>query len=151
MNKVVAGFEDKVRLGVHICRGNWSKREDVLLSGSYAPLIDTLQAMNVRQMVLEFATPRAGDLSIVGNALSAREIGLGVVNPRTDEAEPPAQIVARCREALQFWRPDQVFLNPDCGFGCFANRCVNEEEVAFEKLKSMVAAARELREEGWKN
>ena len=66
MNAVIDGFEDKLRIGVHICRGNWSKREDVLLSGSYAPLLDTLREMNVRQMVLEFATPRAGDLSIVG-------------------------------------------------------------------------------------
>ena len=36
----------------------------------------------------------------------------------------------RAEEALQYWRPDQIWLNPDCGFGCFANRCVNEEEHA---------------------
>lgn len=146
MNAVVAGFEDKIRIGVHICRGNWSKREDVLLSGSYAPLIETLRQMRVRQHVLEFATPRAGDLAIVGAACNDREIGLGVVNPRTDEAEAPEQIVQRCEEALQFWKPEQIFLNPDCGFGCFANRCVNEEEIAAAKLRSMVAAARRLRE-----
>lgn len=146
MNAVVAGFEDKVRLGVHVCRGNWSKREDVLLSGSYQPLVDTFRAMNVRQLVLEYATPRAGELSIIGNALADREIGLGVVNPRTDDAEPPAGIIARCEEALQFWKPEQIFMNPDCGFGCFANRCVNEEHAAAAKLRSMTAAARELRE-----
>ncbi len=145
MNRVVAGFEDKIRLGVHVCRGNWSRREDVLLSGSYAPLIETFAAMRVRQLVLEHATPRAGELPIVGNALADREIGLGVVNPRTDEIEPPERIVARCEEALRFWRPEHIFLNPDCGFGCFANRCVNEEAVAAAKLKSMVEAARRLR------
>lgn len=146
MNAVVAGFEDKIRIGVHICRGNWSKREDVLLSGSYAPLIETLRRMRVSQHVLEFATPRAGDLGIVGAALNDREIGLGVVNPRTDEPERPEQIVQRCEEALQYWKPEQIFLNPDCGFGCFANRCVNEEEIAAAKLRSMVAAARRLRD-----
>jgi 5-methyltetrahydropteroyltriglutamate--homocysteine methyltransferase len=40
-----------------------------------------------------------------------------------------------------------VFLNPDCGFGCFANRCVNEEAPAVAKLHSMVQAARVLREQ----
>jgi 5-methyltetrahydropteroyltriglutamate--homocysteine methyltransferase len=145
MNAVVEGFEDKVRIGVHVCRGNWSKREDVLLSGSYAPLIDTFRAMNVRQLVLEYATPRAGELSIVGHALGDREIGLGVVNPRTDEAEAPEHIMRRCEEAMQFWSPEQIFLNPDCGFGCFANRCVNDEAVAVEKLRSMVEAARRQR------
>ena len=145
MNAVVDGFEDRLRIGIHVCRGNWSKREDVLLSGSYAPLVDTFRAMNVRQLVLEYATPRAGELSIIGNALADREIGLGVVNPRTDQAEPPEQIMARCEEALQFWEPGQIFLNPDCGFGCFANRCVNVEEVAAAKLRSMVEAARRQR------
>lgn len=102
--------------------------------------------MNVQQYVLEYATPRAGELRIVGDALGDRELGLGCVNPRTDTAEDPAAIVARAEEALQFYRPEQIWLNPDCGFGCFASRCVNEESVAVAKLGSMVAAARELRE-----
>jgi 5-methyltetrahydropteroyltriglutamate--homocysteine methyltransferase len=145
MNRVVDGFEDRIRIGLHVCRGNWSRREDVLLSGSYAPLLETFQAMRVRQFVLEYATPRAGELSIVGNGLADRELGLGVVNPRTEEVEPPETIEARCREALQFWKPEQIYLNPDCGFGCFANRCVNEEEIAVAKLRSIAEAARRLR------
>ena len=103
--------------------------------------------MNVRQFVLEYATPRAGDLAVVGRELADREIGLGVCNPRTDEAESAEYIAERLREALQYWPPDKIFLNPDCGFGCFANRCVNEEQVAFEKLKAMVAAAELVRAE----
>jgi 5-methyltetrahydropteroyltriglutamate--homocysteine methyltransferase len=118
----------------------------VLLSGDYTPLLPAFQAMRVDQFVLEYATPRAGDVAVVGKALADREIGLGVVNPRTAEAERPEEIVARVEQALEHWRPEQVFLNPDCGFGCFANRCVNEEQVAVEKLRSMVAAARALRE-----
>ena len=60
--------------------------------------------------------------------------------------EPPEQIVARVEEALRHFGPEQIFLNPDCGFGCFANRCVNEEEVAVAKLRSMVEAAERLRQ-----
>ena len=147
MNRVVSGFEDKLRLGLHVCRGNWSKREDVLITGDYQPLVDCFSEMKIQQLVLEYATPRAGDLAIVGQALSDREIGLGVCNPRTDEAEPPHLIAKRIREAMQYWGPDKIFLNPDCGFGCFANRCVNEQQVAFEKLKAMVAAAQQVRAE----
>jgi methionine synthase II (cobalamin-independent) len=134
-----------VRTGVHVCRGNWSRQEEVLLSGDYHALLPAFAAMQVDQFVLEYATPRAGELRIVGEALGDRELGLGCVNPRTDIAEDPAVIIARAEEALQFWRPEQIFLNPDCGFGCFANRCVNQEEHAVAKLRSMVAAARELR------
>ena len=147
MNQVIEGFEDKLRIGLHVCRGNWSKREDVLITGDYQPLVDCFSRMKVRQLVLEFATPRAGDLGVIGHELSDREIGLGVCNPRTDEAESVEFIANRLREALQYWSPDKIFLNPDCGFGCFANRCVNEEQIAFEKLKAMVAAANLVRGE----
>lgn len=133
-------------MGLHVCRGNWSRQEEVLLTGDYRPLLPAFRAMEVDQFVLEYATPRAGELAIVGEALADRELGLGCVNPRTEEAEDPADIVARAEEALRYFPPERLFLNPDCGFGCFANRCVNEEEVAVAKLRSMVAAARILRE-----
>lgn len=144
-NRVTAGFEDRLTLGLHVCRGNWSKREDVMITGDYQPLVDCFGGMNARQLVLEYCTPRAGELAVVGRALGDREIGLGCVNPRTDEAESPASIVARAKEALQYWEPSQILLNPDCGFACFANRGVNVEEVAAAKLRSMVEAARQLR------
>jgi 5-methyltetrahydropteroyltriglutamate--homocysteine methyltransferase len=135
-----------VRVGLHVCRGNWSRREDVLLTGDYHALLPAFSAMRVDQFVLEYATPRAGELAVVGEALGDREIGLGVVNPRTEEAEAPDRIVARAEEALRYWAPESIFLNPDCGFGCFANRCVNDEETAVAKLRSMAEAARTLRE-----
>ena len=87
-----------------------------MITGDYQPLTDCFKAMHVRQLVLEYCTPRAGELAVTGRALADREIGLGCVNPRTDEAESPESIVARATEALQFWRPEQIFLNPDCGF-----------------------------------
>ena len=136
---------DGVRIGVHVCRGNWSRREDVLLAGDYQPLLPAFKNMNVRQFVLEYATPRAGDISVVGEALASREIGLGVVNPRTAEPEPVDEIVGRVEKALQYFSPDRIFLNPDCGFGCFANRCVNDEQTAAAKLRRICEAADELR------
>lgn len=144
INRVVEGVEG-VRTGVHVCRGNWSKQEDVLLTGDYARLLPALQRMRIDQFVLEYATPRAGDIEVVGRALSDRELGLGVVNPRTDEVEPVEFIVAKAEQALAFYRPEQLFLNTDCGFGCFAGRSVNVEAVAVRKLAAIVAAARELR------
>lgn len=142
---MVEGVEG-VRTGLHVCRGNWSRREEVLLTGDYHALLPAFTGMKVDQFVLEYATPRAGELRVVGQALGDRELGLGCVNPRTAVAEDPAEIVARVEEALRYFAPERIFLNPDCGFSCFANRGVNEEEVAVAKLKSMVAAARMLRE-----
>jgi len=118
----------------------------VLLTGDYTPLVPFFQKVGVRQFVLEYATPRAGDVDVVGRTLADREIGLGVVNPRTEEVESVETITQNAERALKYFRPEQVFLNPDCGFGCFANRCVNDEESAARKISNIVKAARHLRE-----
>jgi 5-methyltetrahydropteroyltriglutamate--homocysteine methyltransferase len=118
----------------------------VLLRGDYEPLVPCFERINVRQFVLEYATPRAGDVEVVGRALAARELGLGVVNPRTAEPESVDGIVRKTERALEFYAPGRIFLNPDCGFGCFANRCVNDEETAVVKMRRIVEAARILRE-----
>jgi 5-methyltetrahydropteroyltriglutamate--homocysteine methyltransferase len=140
INEVVAGFDD-VRLGLHVCRGNWSRDETTLLSGGYQALRPYLDRINVTQLVLEYATNRAG--SIV--PFERKEIGLGVVNPRTDRVETAAEIRNTVEEALALYPPERVFLNPDCGFGTFSNRPMNTRETASAKVAAMAAAARSLR------
>lgn len=144
MNQVMRDISD-VKTGVHVCRGNWSRQEGALLEGSYGPLLGCLMDMPVQQFVLEYATPRAGELAVFAPYARQREIGLGVVNPRSDEIEPVESVLAKVEEALQYFTPEQVYLNPDCGFGTFAERPMNPAEVAGEKLKVIGAAARELR------
>jgi 5-methyltetrahydropteroyltriglutamate--homocysteine methyltransferase len=140
INRVVAGVRD-LRVGVHICRGNLSRDETTLLSGGYQPLAAYLEQLNVAQLVLEYATDRAGDLL----RFEGKELGLGVVNPRTDAVESSASIRAAVEEALQLYAPDQIFLNPDCGFGTFSSRPMSTGETAAAKIAAMVAAARDLR------
>lgn len=140
LNRVVAGFEN-VRIGLHICRGNWSQDETTLLSGSYQPLKQYLERMNVRQFVLEYATERAGDLL----ELSAPELGLGVVNPRTETVEGVDDVKRSIERALKIYRPERLFVNPDCGFATFSNRPVNSADIALRKMKAISAAAQAFR------
>ena len=146
MNETVSGIEG-CRIGVHVCRGNWSRREDVLLEGNYGPLMPYLVQMNVDQLVLEMATPRAGEIAVFREYANEKEIGLGVVNPRSDEVEDAETIVKRVKALLQYCDPEKIFLNPDCGFGTFAERPMNTAEVAFHKLEAMSEAASLLRRE----
>src|SRR6516225_124345 len=115
MNETVEGI-DGVRFGVHICRGNWSRKEDVLLKGNYGPLLPWLMRMNIHQLVLEMATPRAGEIEVFKEYKNQKELGLGVANPRTDNIEDPRAIVQSVRRLLEFYDADKIFLNPDCGF-----------------------------------
>ena len=146
MNRTVQGISG-IRLGVHVCRGNWSRREDVLLKGNYGPLLPYLMEMKIDQLVLEFATPRAGELEVFGEYGDEKEIGLGVVNPRSSDIEPPELIEKRVKEATKFFDPSKIFLNPDCGFGTFAERPVNDALTAAAKLRSIATAAQELRQQ----
>jgi 5-methyltetrahydropteroyltriglutamate--homocysteine methyltransferase len=146
VNETVAGI-DGVKFGVHVCRGNWSRKEEVLLTGNYGPLLPWLMRMKVDQLVLEMATPRAGEVEVFKEYRNQKEIGLGVANPRTDAIETPGEIVARVKEVLKYFDPDKIYLNPDCGFGTFAERCVNTPEIAYRKLQAIAAAAALLRKE----
>ena len=145
MNRTVQGISG-IKLGVHVCRGNWSRREDVLLKGNYGPLLPYLTEMKVDQLVLEFATPRAGELEVFKEYGDEKEIGLGVVNPRSSEVESSDLIEKRVRDATKFFDSSKIYLNPDCGFGTFAERPVNDATTASAKLQSISTAAKRLRQ-----
>jgi 5-methyltetrahydropteroyltriglutamate--homocysteine methyltransferase len=146
INEAVQGISG-VRLGIHVCRGNWSRREDALLKGNYRPILPYLMDTKVDQLVLEFATPRAGDVDVLSDYPNEKEIGLGVINPRSDEVESVEFILERARRLSRFQDPGKIWLNPDCGFGTFSEVPLVNSKVAYEKLKVMVRASQELRKE----
>lgn len=145
INGAVQGITG-VKTCLHVCRGNWSRKEETLLSGDYAPLVKYFQEMKVDQFVFEFATARAGNLSVLeGLSSGGRELGLGVVNPRTDVVETPEQIAARVRDAMKYFDPSHIYLNPDCGFATFAETPLNSAKAAYRKLLAMTTASSDLK------
>ncbi len=146
LNGVVEGVEGTL-CAVHVCRGNWSRDESVLLAGSYEPLLPAFARMKVGQFVLEYATERAGDPRVLTALPPGSWIGLGAVNPRTAEVESPEGIARRVRDLVQALGHERIHLTPDCGFGTFAERPMSTPALARAKLGALVAAARRLREE----
>jgi len=144
LNRVVDGIHGPI-LGVHVCRGNWSRKEDVLLAGPYDGLVPYLNRMKLDQFVLEYATSRAGAPAALAALNPKAQVGYGAVNPRTADAEDPEAIARRVRDLTEFVSPERIFLNPDCGFGTFADRPVADAPAAFAKLGALAAAARILR------
>lgn len=137
------------RAALHVCRGNWSRDESILLEGPYSPLLELFNTVAAPLLELEFSTPRAGDLTaLLQDNRWPRQttLGLGVINPRSDEVESVQAIVSRVEEALRWLAPEQILLVPDCGFATFANRPVNHYQVIEQKVTAMVAAAQVLRQ-----
>jgi 5-methyltetrahydropteroyltriglutamate--homocysteine methyltransferase len=143
INRVVRAIHGSgaAESALHVCRGNWSTREETLLAGSYRPLEGVFARLEVQRLVLEYATPRAGDLM----AFAGKSLGLGAVNPRSTRVEGAEEIVIRAEQALAHYPARALSLNPDCGFATFSERPMNAAAVAEAKLASLVAAARELR------
>lgn len=145
MNRVVEDVNEEMKTALHVCRGNWSQQEEVLLRGSYDLLIPYFSRMNVNQFVLEYATERAGSIDVLGELPADKEIGLGVVDPRTTDVESVDFVLDKVRTLLKHRSPEQIYLNPDCGFGTFADRPVNTTEIAAQKLSVIRDAAEILR------
>src|SRR5262249_47717064 len=109
--------------------------------GSYEPLRLYLERMKIRQLVLEYATERAGDLV----AMSPPELGLGVVNPRTEVIETVDDVKRSIERALKFYRPERLFVNPDSGFATSSNRPDNSSEIPQNKMKTITEAVKAFR------
>lgn len=146
INRVVDGITGTLT-ALHVCRGNWSRNEEVLLSGDYAGLLPHLARMRVDQFVLEYATPRAGPEELLVQLPKSCQIGFGAVNPRTEPTEDPLAVAKRTAGLARLLGKDRIWLNPDCGFGTFADRPVATAAVAAQKCAILANAARILRAE----
>jgi 5-methyltetrahydropteroyltriglutamate--homocysteine methyltransferase len=138
----------KTVASLHVCRGNWSKNESILLTGPYTPLLELFVKVNPDLLTLEFSTPRAGELSSLladSRIVEHTALGLGVINPRTDEIETLDIILSRVEEALTYLPKERLWLNPDCGFATFSNSPVNILENISCKIRSLTEAVSILR------
>ena len=80
------------------------------------------------------------DCSIL-ETVRGKSIMVGVLDLSSHEIESPETVAARIRRALPFVSPEKLIVAPDCGMKYLPR------EVAFEKMKAMVAGAKIVRAE----
>jgi len=144
INRVVEGLP-RERLGLHVCRGNWTRDERAALAGDYRPLLPVLQQVDVGTLFLELCTPRAGEIEVLSELPTDRRIGVGVVNQKLDRVESVEEIAARARRAIEVFGEERVLLTPDCGFATFADSPLASPAVAETKLAAIARAVEVLR------
>ena len=142
LNQIVTDIEG-IHIAIHLCRRN-KGREGWIGEGGYEPLLPYLANLDVDQYVMEFTIPVAGDVSILKAIPEDKMVGLGCVDCRSEHIDTPEEIVARVENALRYLSPQQIVLNPDCGFapGNAADIPLDE---AYQKLKNEAKAAEILR------
>ncbi len=139
LGEVVRGLPEE-RLGLHICRGNWTKDESAALAGDYRPLLGVLKDAKVGTLFLELCTERAGEAELLRELPEDKRIGVGVVNQKLDTVEPVKEIRRRVERAVDLFGEERVLFTPDCGFATFADNPVASASVAEAKLKAIVQA-----------
>ncbi len=144
IDETVAGLPPS-RVGLHVCRGNWTPDERTALTGDYRSLVPLLSSLAVGTFFLELCTPRAGEIEVLRDLPATCRVGVGVVNQKHERVEPVEEILARARRAIAIFGADRVLLTPDCGFATFADNPVTSPRVAEDKLRAIARAAEVLR------
>lgn len=137
LNALVEGVEAKI--AVHICYGNRYGKPS--WEGSYRYLFPRILEAKVHQLTLEFARRGGEDLDLFREFAPPFELGVGVIDVKTQAVETPDMVAERIRKALEVVPAERVFILPDCG--CFHL----PRDVAFAKLRAMVEGTRQVRKE----
>ena len=144
IKEVTRGFP-REKIGMHICRGNWSRDESQALSGSYQPLISFLKQTPVGFLTLEGATTRAGDVSILAPLCEDHMVGIGMVNQKSTEVESIPELVDRLWDLRGIFPMERLFFTPDCGFATFAHQPLAARFSAEKKLSHLVQAVNRVK------
>lgn len=141
-NRVLRSCE-RIRLGVHLCRGNRGGHWHA--EGSYDVVADKLfNLLDVGFFFLEYDSPRAGDFSPLRFVPKTKSIVLGLISTKTPVLETKAALGRRLDEASHYVALERLALSPQCGFASSqeGNPITPQEQEA--KLRLVVEVAREI-------
>ncbi len=126
-------------IAVHICYGNRYGKPS--WEGSYRYLFPKILDANIQQLTLEFARRGGEDLIVFKELPAPFQLGVGVIDVKTQAVETADVVAERIRKALEVVPADRMFILPDCG--CFHL----PRDVAFAKLCAMVEGTKVVRKE----
>jgi 5-methyltetrahydropteroyltriglutamate--homocysteine methyltransferase len=143
INEAVKARPKDVRLGVHVCRGNYKGM--YLSEGGYDSVAERFfSRADVDHFLLEFDTPRAGGFAPLRFVPKAKGVVLGLVSSKTPELEKLDALKRRTEEAARYIDASRLGISPQCGFASTmgGNPVTEADERA--KLSLCVNAAREI-------
>jgi 5-methyltetrahydropteroyltriglutamate--homocysteine methyltransferase len=134
LNQALEGLSGTT--AVHICFGYAAIIHQRPSGYSFLP---ELADCRCQQVSVETAQSKL-DCAVLAK-LEGKKIMVGCIDLNDMAIEIPDLVVARVKRALAYIKPENVILAPDCGMKYLPR------DVAFGKMKSMVAAAKALRAE----
>jgi 5-methyltetrahydropteroyltriglutamate--homocysteine methyltransferase len=116
LNASVEPVIGRVRLGAHLCFGNYLGRP--LARRTYRPVLDAMLRFRVDELVLEFANREMAEVAILGEISAAgRDVAAGVIDVKNYHLESADEVAERIDAVLAAGVPtERLSLVPDCGF-----------------------------------
>ena len=132
-NAAVEPIVGQVRLGAHLCFGNYLGRP--LARRTYRPVLDAMLGFQVDELVLEFANREMAEVGILGEISAAgRDVAAGVVDVKNYHLETAEEVAERVDAVLAAGvPPERLTVVPDCGFSQTARWAT------LAKLRALVA------------
>ncbi|MBM7570767.1 5-methyltetrahydropteroyltriglutamate--homocysteine S-methyltransferase [Aquibacillus albus] len=124
-----ASVKDDTQIHTHMC---YSDFQDIF---------DTIDALDADVISIETSRSHGELISTFEENTYNKEIGLGVYDIHSPRIPSKEEIKQNINRALKTISSKQFWINPDCGLK------TRKEEETIEALKTMVEAAREIREE----
>ena len=113
INRVLDAVKGKP--AVHLCFGNYGGQS--IQKGSWAKLMDYLNALHADHVVMECAHRPAEELAVFRDLRPEIGLGLGVVDVKRTEVESAEEIARAIERAEKTLGPGRVtYVHPDCGF-----------------------------------
>lgn len=116
LNAAIEPAVGRVRLGAHLCFGNFLGRS--LAKRSYRPIRDAMLRFRVEELVLEFANRELAELELVAELTAAvRDVAVGVIDVKSYYIETADDVAERIERVLATGAPpERLAVVPDCGF-----------------------------------
>jgi 5-methyltetrahydropteroyltriglutamate--homocysteine methyltransferase len=112
INRVLDAVKGKP--AVHLCFGNYGGQS--IQKGSWAKLMDYLNALHADHVVMECAHRPAEELAVFRDLRPEIGLGLGVVDVKRTEVESAEEIARAIERAEKTLGPGRVkYVHPDCG------------------------------------
>jgi len=115
INEVLKAVPKTAKASVHLCFGNYGGQS--IQKGSWAKLIDYLNALRVDHIVMENAHRPPEELAVFKDLRKDIGFGLGVVDIKRTEIESADEIARSIERAEKILGRGRVkYVHPDCGF-----------------------------------
>ena len=123
------GIDDDVRIGLHVCYGDYSR--------IYPEILE----FPIDEFDVELCNGDYEQIDVFKEPEFTKDLAMGVVDAHTAEIESVEEIKENITRAFEVVPPERLTVSPDCGLKLLPR------DVAYGKMENMVKATREIERE----